>query len=244
MRRLYPTARSIDSSAELEGEYLVTADRHVRANFVITLDGAVELGGRSSPLSSEADQAAFMAMRAVADVIMVGAGTVRDEHYGPVRFDSAVEVRRQARQQAPVPALAIVTNRANLDPSARVFTGDNKVLVLTCAAAAKQRPDLTAVAELIACGDESVDLGIAVEELYARGLGRILCEGGPTLFRALLNAGLIDEFCCTTSPRLAGPGHRGLLGDQTISSPIGLTLSAVLEGDGMLLARYQCLTQP
>jgi riboflavin biosynthesis pyrimidine reductase len=244
MRRLYPTAGQIESSAELEDEYLVTADRHVRANFVITLDGMVELDGRSASLSGEADRAAFLAMRAMADVILVGAGTVRDEHYGPVRLDPAVEVRRRARQQAPLPALAIVTNRANLDPSARVFAGDTKILLLTCASAARQRPDLTGVAEVIACGNESVNLGTAVEELYARGLGRILCEGGPTLFRGLLNAGLVDEFCCTTSPHLAGPGHRGLLGDQAISAPIPLALTAVLEGDGMLLVRYQCRTQP
>jgi len=222
----------------------VTADRHVRANFVITLDGMVELDGRSASLSGDADRAAFLAMRAVADVILVGAGTVRDEHYGPVRLDAAVEVRRRARQQAPEPALAIVTNRANLDPSARVFTGDTKVLLLTSAAAARQRPDLTGVAEVIACGDESVDLGSAVEELYARGLGRILCEGGPTLFRGLLNAGLVNEFCCTTSPHLAGAGHRGLLGDRAITASIGLALTAVLEGDGMLLARYQCRAHP
>jgi riboflavin biosynthesis pyrimidine reductase len=244
MRRLYPTAGEVEGGVALEDEYLVTADRHVRANFVITLDGMVELGGRSSPLSSKADQAAFMAMRAVADVIMVGAGTVRDEHYGPVRLDAAVEVRRRGRQQAPVPTLAIVTKRADLDLSARVFSGDTKVLLLTCAAAANQRPDLAGVAEVIACGNESVDLGVAVEELYDRGLGRVLCEGGPTLFRALLLAGLVDEFCCTTSPRLAGPGHRGLLGAQTISAPISLALTAVLEGDGTLLARYQCCTQP
>jgi riboflavin biosynthesis pyrimidine reductase len=244
MRRLYPRAREVESGADLEDEYLVTADRHVRANFVITVDGRVELDGRSASLSGEADRAAFLAMRAVADVILVGAGTVRDEHYGPVRVDAAVEGRRRARQQAPAPTLAIVTNRANLDPSARVFTGHTKVLLLTCAAAARQRPDLTAVAEVIACGDESVNLGTAVENLYRRGLGRILCEGGPTLLRGLLNAGLVNEFCCTTAPYLAGPGHRDLLGDQAISGPISLALTAVLEGDGMLLARYQCPPQP
>jgi riboflavin biosynthesis pyrimidine reductase len=244
MRRLYPAAGEVQGRAELEDEYLVTADRHLRANFVISLDGMVELDGRSSSLSSEADQAAFMAMRAVADVVVVGAGTVRGEHYGPVRLDAAVQGRRRARRQAPVPALAIVTNRADLDPAARVFSGDAKVLLFTSAAGAKRSPDLAAVAEVIACGDESVDLRMAVEELYDRGLSRILCEGGPMLFRALLNAGLIDEFCCTTSPRLAGPGHRGLLGEQAIPAPITLRLTAVLEGDGMLLARYQCGVQP
>jgi riboflavin-specific deaminase-like protein len=244
MRRLYPTEGQVEGAAALEDDYLVTSDRHLRANFVISLDGMVELNGRSSSLSGEADRAAFLAMRAVADVILVGAGTVRKEHYGPVRLDAAAEGRRRARQQAPVPALAIMTNRANLDPSARVFTGDAKVLLLTSGAAARQRPDLANVAEVIVCGDGMVDPRTALEELYARSLSRILCEGGPTLFRTLLTAGLVDELCCTTSPHLAGAGHRGLLGEQSISAPVSLGLTAVLEGDGMLLARYQCWLQP
>jgi riboflavin biosynthesis pyrimidine reductase len=239
MRRLYPTAGQVEGAAALENEYLVTADRHVRANFVITVDGMVELDGRSSSLSSEADRAAFMAMRAVADVVLVGAGTLRTENYGPVRLESAVQDRRRSRQQAPVPPLAIVSNRADLDPAARVFSGDTKPFILTSATGAADHAELTGVAEVIACGDQSVDVAVALDELYARGLGRVLCEGGPALTRSLLGAALLDELCCSTSPVLAGAGHHGLLGEEPLAEPVSLRLVSVLEGDDMLLARYQ-----
>jgi riboflavin-specific deaminase-like protein len=243
MRRLYPTAGEVIDTSDLESEYLVAASRHIRANFVVSLDGMVEVDGRSGPLGGEADRAAFMAMRAVADAVLVGAGTVRQENYGPVRLDAEVQARRRTRQQASLPRLAIVSNQADLDRGARVFGGDIPPLLLTTAAAAERRTDLAEVAEVVVCGDQWVDITLALQQLQAGNLNRILCEGGPTLLRSLLSADLLDELCCTTSPRLVGMGHRTLLGDQPLSHEIALRLTAVLEGDGMLLARYHCRTQ-
>ena len=99
----------------------------------------VEVDGRSGPLGGQADRAAFMAMRAVSDVVLVGAGTVRAEKYGPVRLDADTQTRRSARQQKPLPRLAIVSNQAELDPEARVFGGETAPLLLTTAAAAARR---------------------------------------------------------------------------------------------------------
>jgi riboflavin biosynthesis pyrimidine reductase len=244
IRRLYPSVGDVTGDAGLEEEYFVGAAPHVRANFVASIDGMVELGGRSSPLGGPADRSAFMAMRAVADVILVGAGTVRKEKYGPVRLDNAVQERRRGRHQAPLPQLAIVSNRGELDPTAKVFSGDSKPLLITSAAAAADRTDLAAVAEMVVCGDQRVDLAMARRELGARGLGRVLCEGGPTLLGSLIGADLLDELCCTTSPWLAGPGHGALLGDQPLPEPVSVRLTAVLEGDGMLLVRYGLRPQP
>jgi riboflavin biosynthesis pyrimidine reductase len=243
VRRLYPTPGEVTGAADLEDHYLVPGPRHVRANFVVSLDGKVELDGRSGSLGGQTDRAAFMAMRAVADVILVGAGTVRQEGYGPVRLDAGVVERRRARQQSPVPPLAIVSNRANLDHSARVFEGDTKPFLLTTARGAAQHRDLTDAAEVIACGDEYVDLTLGLNELYAHGLGRVLCEGGPTLLRSLLDADLLDELCCTRSPWLVGAGHQSLLGGQPLATPVALSITSVLEGDQMLLVRYQCPAQ-
>jgi riboflavin biosynthesis pyrimidine reductase len=238
IRRLYPSAEALSEDTALENEYLVADERHVRANFVISLDGMVEIDGRSSPLGGSADRAAFMTMRAVTDVILVGAGTVRQENYGPVRLDTGSQDRRIHRGQPALPTLAIVSNRADLDPTAKVFSGDVKPLLLTSLAGAARHRDLAAVAEMVTCGDESVDLTAALDTLLARRLGRVLCEGGPTLLHSLIEADLMDELCCTTSPSLAGPGHRSLVGDQQLTSPVALHLTSVLEGDGMVLARY------
>ena len=237
MQRLYPAAGDLSEAPSLEHEYLVGTDHHVRANFVVSLDGRVEVGGRSSKLGGPADRAAFMAMRAVTDAILVGAGTVRDENYGPVQLDADAISRRLGRSQAALPALAIVSNRADLSPTARVFSGARPLLVTTASAAAA-RSDLGEVAEVLICGDEQVDLGRALQALRARGLGRVLCEGGPTLLHALLTAELLDELCYTSAPALVGSGRRNLLGDQPLPDPISLRLTAILEGDGMILTRY------
>jgi riboflavin biosynthesis pyrimidine reductase len=242
MQRLYPAPGPVAGTEDLEAEYLIAAGRHVRANFIVSLDGMVEVGGRSGPLGGEADHAAFMAMRGVSDAILVGAGTVRQEKYGPVRLDAGVQARRQARQQVTLPRLAIVSNQADLDPADRVFAGDTPPLLLTTMAAAERRVDLAEVAEVVPCGDQWVDITVAVDELLTRQLGRILCEGGPTLLRSLLAADLLDELCYTSAPTLVGMGHRSLLGDQPCPDAFSLRLIAVLEGDGMLLSRYQCCT--
>jgi riboflavin-specific deaminase-like protein len=238
MQRLYPTAADLPDAASLETEYLAPAARHVRANFAVSIDGMVTVGGRSSPLSGPADRAAFMAMRAVTDVILVGAGTVRAENYGPVRLEGAASERRQARGQAPLPVLAIVSNRADLASTARVFAGGDKPLLLTTAGAAAARADLSALAEFVVCGEEAVDLTQGLDALRDRGLGRVLCEGGPTLLESLIESELLDEFCCTTAPALVGPGHRSLAGDRVWPEPFRLQLTAALEGDGMMFARY------
>jgi riboflavin biosynthesis pyrimidine reductase len=244
MQRLYPTPAELPDASSLETDYLPPAAQHVRANFAVSIDGMVSVGGRSAALGGSADRVAFMAMRAVADVILVGAGTVRAENYGPVQLEDAVRQRRLARHQTPLPALAIVSNRAALAPTARVFTGPQKPLLLTSATAAATRADLAGVAEIVVCGDDDVDLTRGMAALRERALGRVLCEGGPTLLGSLIGAELLDEFCCTTAPALVGAGQRSLAGDRVWPQPIRLRLTAALEGDGMIFARYASGGQP
>lgn len=239
MRRLLPSAGDLVDDAAVEEHYLVVASRHVRANFVTSLDGVVEVEGRSQSLGGAADRTAFMAMRAVADVVLVGAGTVRSENYGPIRLPPEVIARRQSRGQAPLPVLAVISNRGDLDAGARVFGGEGeRPLLLTTKGAASAHPELSSVATVVVCGDQWVDLDLALAELTRSGRGRVLCEGGPTLFRTLLASDLLDELCITFSPWLIGPGHRGLLGDQPLPESARVQLLSLLEGDGMLLARY------
>jgi riboflavin-specific deaminase-like protein len=240
MRRLYPTPCELTGAPALEEEYLLPPARHVRANFVISLDGRIDIGGRSSRLGGPADRQAFMALRAVTDAVLVGAGTVRAENYGPVRLDPSVQDRRRVRDQAPLPRLAIVSARASLDASDRVFQGGDKPLLFTTAAGAGAHPDLAAVAEVVVCGEQSVKLESALDDLAARGLPRVLCEGGPTLLRSLVVPALLDELCLTISAQLIGPGAGGLLGDQPLPDAVQLGLTSLLEGDGMLLSRYRC----
>ncbi|MGC1211230.1 MAG: dihydrofolate reductase family protein, partial [Micromonospora sp.] len=104
--------------------------------------------------------------------------------------------------------------------------------------AAEPPPGLTEVAELIRCGDDRVDLAAGLAELRRRGLGQLLCEGGPQLFGALTAADLVDELCLTVAPLLAGAGP-GRITAGDAGPPRELPLRHVLTAeDGTLMLRY------
>jgi riboflavin biosynthesis pyrimidine reductase len=235
-RQLLPDVRPLAGPADLEALYVVPGE-HLRVNFVTSIDGAIEISGRSGPLGGPADKDAFMAMRAVADVILVGAGTARAEDYGPVRMDDSARERRAGRGQSARPPLAVVSGRGALRRDTRLFDDGAEVILLTTGKGAADHPELAEAAEVVVCGEAEVDVVAAVGELRRRGLDRILCEGGPTLSRELFGAGLVDELCVTFSPVMAGEGLRRL-SEAWPDTPAGLRLLGLVEGDGMLIARY------
>ena len=244
------------AGSPLDPETLEDAYSHrpgeLRANFAVSLDGAVELDGQSGALGGDADRELLATLRALADVVLVGAGTARSEGYGPVWVNPSRRERRAGRGQAPLPTLAVVTRSADLDPTARLF-GERRpdqpepprpVVVTRLAAPAERRRRLAEVAEGLVVGDEEVDLPGALDRLRERtGTGgRVLTEGGPRLLGDLVGAGLLDELCLTHSPVIAGPGRTRLTDSWTL--PPGATLpelrlDAVHTGGGQLFARYR-----
>jgi riboflavin-specific deaminase-like protein len=208
-------------------------------NMVASLDGAITIEERSGGLGGPADREVFFALRHVADVILVGAGTARAEDYGPPRASEAVRATRRARGQADVPRLALVTRSLDLDPAARMFTDpDNRPLVFTHDGAPRERRDaLAAVADVVALGADEVDLAAVVSHLRETGVEVVTCEGGPTLNGDLIAHDLVDEWCLTISPLLvageAGRGSRGPIADHR-----HFRLDRLLEADGELLGRW------
>jgi riboflavin biosynthesis pyrimidine reductase len=238
MLQLLPERGSLDSDS-LERLYAHPESRHLRVNFITSLDGGIEVDGRSGPLGGPPDRAAFMAMRAVADVVMVGARTARAEDYGPVRLGPDRVGRRAARGQGGDPPLAVVTAGADLDTGSRMFAGDGRLIVYTTATAVSRRPTLRRVADVVVCGDHIVDLHAVVADLRRRNLGRVLCEGGPSLTRGLFAADLVDELCLTLAPLLVGSAASSLSGAWPGTVPGRFELAGLVEGDGMLMARYR-----
>lgn len=187
----------------------------VLANFVAGLDGSIALEGRVGSLTSEADQVVFGLLRELADVVMVGAGTVRAERYGPVVIDEAGRQRRSARGQEPVPPVAVVTRSLELDLTSRLFNeSDVRPLVLTVEHAdADARRAVEAVADVVVAGETVVEPARALEALAARGVRVVTCEGGPSLITMLLGADMLDELCLTVTPLVGGDPLR-LVADQ------------------------------
>jgi riboflavin biosynthesis pyrimidine reductase len=186
----------------------------VRANMVSTLDGSASgADGVSGSVSSPVDKAAFGVLRGLADVILVGAGTVRAEGYHAPTAKPEFADRRAAVGQRPAPALAIVTRSGRLPVDSDLFTGASPTYIVTTAAAdlAPLRNLAGAEQVIVAgdAGDEDLDVADAVNVLAALGLGRVLLEGGPSLLGTALAANRVDELCLTWSPILvSGTGPR------------------------------------
>lgn len=231
MRQLQPSGESVDLFAAY-----AQSRPGVRVNFVAALDGAAALDGRSAGLSSAADKRVFRVLRAMADVVLVGAGTARIEGYGPVRLPAAHREWRLAHGMPPVPPLAVVSRSLALDPGSLLFTeaGVRPLILSDSDAPAAARQALAAVADIIT-GDSAADW---LARLAERGLTRVLCEGGPTLFGSLLAEDLVQELCLTLSPTLTRQPSPGIVGERADQGPLGLELVHVLEEDGFLFLRY------
>lgn len=225
MRRLLPGLTSSATEVELHEVYAWPDGPCLRVNFVSSLDGAAAVDGRTGGLGSPSDKAVFSHLRATCDVVLVGAGTATAERYRP----------------APVP-IAVVSARLSLSPTERLFTpadGLATPIVLTCAAApADRRAALSRHAEVVDCGDETVNLGLVVAELSRRGLRRALCEGGPRLFADLLAADLVDELCLTIAPVLVAGAAPKITHGPAFPAPLGAKLLSALEEGSNLLLLY------
>ncbi|MGW2645166.1 pyrimidine reductase family protein [Streptomyces sp. NPDC001393] len=215
----------------------------LRANMVSTLDGAAQHEGRSQPISSAADMRIFGTLRALADVIVVGAETVRQEGYRPARARAEFAEARQAAGQGPAPAIAVVTASLDLDFSLPLFTSPLvPTLVLTGSAAA---PDRVAAAEkagatVVVAGEGSgIDPAAAVAALAALGHTRLLTEGGPRLLGQLVAAEVLDELCLTLSPMLTAGDAQRIAGGPAVAVPHRFELASLLEDAGFLFGRYR-----
>lgn len=209
-------------------------------NMVSSLDGAIEVRGRSGALGGPADKAVFFALRGVADVVLAGAGTVRAEGYGPARPSEAVRAARLARGQESAPTIAVVTRSLDLDLGSSLFTSDGpRPIVITCDAAPGDRRRAAAeVADVLVAGHDDVELTQALAELGARGAEVVTCEGGPRLNGDLLAADLVDEWDLTISPLLVGDESKRAAVGPALDAPRGFALGRLLEGDGLLLGRW------
>ncbi|GLZ38972.1 pyrimidine reductase family protein [Actinokineospora sp. NBRC 105648] len=234
-----------DTELERLYDYPDDLDRAwVQVNFVSSADGAAAVGGVSAGLSSPADKRIFALGRDLADVLLVGWGTANAEGYRGVRPDEVDTARRARLGRAPLPPIAVVTARGSVPPDAPLIT-DTRVppIIVTTEAAPADRRDAwrAAGADVVVAGESEVDLAVALAALSERGLRRVSCEGGPTLFGAMIAANLVDQLCLTVAPLLAG-GKAGRIAVGPQAVPVGLALASVLTEADYLMLRYRRTT--
>ncbi len=208
----------------------------VALNFISSLDGRVALDGRSAALGGPADRALFHALRARADAVLVGAGTVRDERYGPLVKSAAVREARLGEGLEERPLALIATSSLDLDPALPLLADPaSHVVILT--GARGELPPCEARVDYVRGPRLAVVLARAREDY---GLGVVLCEGGPSLAGALGAAGLIDELFLSLSPMIVGDrtGAATMLRGEGPRAPLPLELAMLLESGGTLFARY------
>jgi riboflavin biosynthesis pyrimidine reductase len=196
----------------------------VVANFVESLDGVVAVPRlpRSHAVigdDSEADRFILALVRACADAVVVGSGTLLASPKGTWRIDRAYPpatdalAELRARRGRPAqPLVVVVTTGASLDPAHPVL--ESGALVLTTnGAASRVKASIPGASEVVAVNDaETVDLARALKVLRDRGCRVVLTEAGPSMFGSLVASQLVDELFLTVSPVLAGRAATARLG--------------------------------
>jgi len=239
LRRLLPEpAATVDAASAYPTP--PTGGRRLRVNMVASADGAAAVDGRVGVLSGKADQELLYLLRALCDVLLVGAGTVRAEGYGPIELPQEWRDRRRDEGRLADPRLAILTRTIDIDLASPVFTEATQppLIVTTELADADRRVAAAEVAEVVVAGERRVDLRAALDELAGRDLPRILSEGGPHVLAEMFAEDLVDELCLAVAPIVTCGEELRITAGPALPSPAGLRLAHVLEKDGFLFLRY------
>lgn len=216
-----------------------------RVNFISSLDGAATHDGLSGGLNNPADKVVFDTLRMLSDVVVVGAGTIRAEGYGDIRLEPDAVAWRRSEGLVEQPAIAIVSSSLDISPAHPIFatTGPRPMVITHAGSPVDRRTALAEVADVLVCGEEAVDMGLLVHALAAAGYPQILCEGGPHLFGALIEADCVDELCLTLSPVLeGGPAGRIAQGDRQATRRMALLHTFAVED--MLFLRFERRAEP
>jgi riboflavin biosynthesis pyrimidine reductase len=195
----------------------------VRLNLIGSASGsAIGSDGTSETLTNTADRALLGVIRGLADVVVVGAASVRSEGYF---------VPRRA-------ALAVVTSSGDLSGHQITTTGKRGDLIVLCPASSAERVRETigvVEARILPVADAAGMIAAhdIIAALRGGGFRSIVCEGGPQLAAHLVRAGMVDEACLSTSPLLNGAGTALFGAHEFEGVPLSLTQLMVDDGSGV-----------
>lgn len=212
----------------------------LRVNMISTLDGAAAgADGLSGSINNAADKLVFDLLRTLADLVLVGAGTIRAEGYSRVQVSPKEQRRRRGAGRSANPATGVVSRTGELPERVLAAQAETELHVLVPTDCAR----LSALRERLGpdrvhpWGVGSVDLPAALASLRTRGFAHILSEGGPSLLGDLLRADLVDELDLTWSPSCVGGDQRRIV-TGPLTAPIGWRPAVLVEQDGTVIGRW------
>lgn len=244
LHQLIPEERLVeivDLLGELDLSTRSTEDRpYTVVNFIASADGRATFQGRSGALGNPADREMFHGLREHMDAVMAGTRTIEAEHYGRVLGKAERRERRIQAGRTPEPLMCIITRSGHIPVDAPVFSEPEARIVVF----APPETEIDAVAaqvELVALDPGEMTLTTAMRRLRAGyGIRSLLCEGGPTLFGALLQERLVDELFLTLAPKLTGGGTSpAITNGPELPELASVALIWALEQEESLFLRYR-----
>jgi riboflavin-specific deaminase-like protein len=235
LRRLLPEpgeATPAQAAAHLAGRTVLIL------NMVASVDGHTERAGRSGGIrGGEGDRELFHALRAHADAILVGTGTLAAERYGAWIRDERRAAMRAAAGLTEEPVGATLTRSGRVPWEIPLFEGSTARVIVYTATPIEVPATVTANVEVVEL--DGADPAAAIADLRARGLRSILCEGGAHLNAALLRAGVVDELQLALAPQIVGGAQALTAVRGELASDLMLELLDAYEHTSALLLRYR-----
>jgi len=216
------------------------ADRpYVVANFISSADGKAAADGRTAALGGPGDRAAFHLLRTEVDAVLAGNRTMFIENYGPLAKNPQLSALRVNAGRTPQP-LGVVVSRSGTIPFDIPLFADPESHIAVYGPAGLDVPDTAAKVTLYELPDDDEEaLRHVMGSLRAdHAVRSLLCEGGPSLFSALLADGVVDELFLTLAPKLVGGDEMGITTGRPLDELAEMRLVSAFEQDGTLFLRY------
>jgi riboflavin biosynthesis pyrimidine reductase len=207
-------------------------------NFATSADGRATVDGRSGGLGDEGDHEIFRALRGAADAVMAGPGTLSAERYGRMIKDPDRRRLRERRGLAPEPIAVTVTRSGHVATDIPLFA-EPEARVVVFSAAPIDLGGAAAQVQTVRAEPEALTMSWVMAQLRAdHDVRLLLCEGGPSVFAALLRERLVDELFLTVAAKLAAGEGPGITAGPALPEPANLTLEWALQSDQSLYLRY------
>ncbi len=234
--------RHLIEGLDLEARALV--DRpYTIVNFVASADGHAAFRGRSRWLSDDADRELFHGLRERVDAVMAGTGTLRSERYGRMVRDPERRRRRTAAGLRPEPLAVIISRSGDVPTDIPLFSDPgSRIVVFT--SGGLDTSGLAAQVDVVRLDPGELTLTTMMRRLRSGfDVRSLLCEGGPTLFGALLQESLVDELFLSLAPKLTGGGTApAITAGPELAELRTMSLVWAFELEGVLYLRYALTT--